>query len=159
MPPTKATSSSTTTIFSWCEYLSRTHESVSAWMFVPRVNTFMYDCTSRLVGRKARNGAPSQTSRRTSTRRGDVREEVAEHDGLLLPREVELRREAPPEEVDVRPGTGDRLGDRRQVRRPVDQHLDPVAGARLEGRAVREPELVRVEGVLPAHLAKPTPVM
>ena len=69
MPPTKATSSSTRTIFSWCEYLSRTHESVSAWMFVPRVNTFMYDCTSRLVGRKMGNGAPSHTSKRTSTRR------------------------------------------------------------------------------------------
>ena len=89
----------------------------------------------------------------------DVREEVAEHDGILLPREVELGREAPAEEVDVRPGAGDRLGDRGQVRRPVDQHLDAVACAGLEGRAAREAELVRVEGVLPAHLAKPAPVM
>ena len=160
MPPTNATSSSTTTIFSWCEYLSRTHESVSAWMLVPRVNTFMYDCTSRFVGRNTGNGAPSQTRSRTSIRRATSERRLRRTTGLLLPREVELGREAPAEQMDVRPGAGDRLGDRRQVRRAVDEHLDAVPAPRLEtSRRLEKPSSVRVEGVLPADLPKPPPMV
>ena len=90
---------------------------------------------------------------------GDVREQVAEDDRLLLPGEIELGREAPAEEVDVRLRAGDRLGYSREVRRAVDEHLDAVPGTRLEGRAGREAEPVRVERVLPADLAEPAPVV
>ena len=159
MPPTNATSSSTTTIFSWCEYLSRTHESVSAWMFVARVKTFMYDSTSRFVGRKTGNRRSLPHEQAHVDTPGDVREQVAEDDRLLLPGEVQLGREAPAEKVDVRLRAGDRLGDGGEVGRAVDEHLDAVPGARLEGRAAREPELVSVEGVLPADLAEPPPMV
>ena len=157
IPPTNATSSSTTTIF-WCEYLKRTHESVSAWMFVPRVKTFMYDSTSRLVGWNTGSGAPpTPAAERRSAR--DVRQQVAQHDGLLLAREVELGREAPAEEMDVRSRAGDRLRDGREG--TPSRRRAPRRGCRRAARTrrrPRKPELAGIECVLPAHFPKPPPV-
>ena len=86
---------------------------------------------------------------------GDIRKQVPEDDGLLLPGQVQLGRKAPAEKVHVGLRAGDRVGDGGEIGRAVDQDLDAVPASRLECRPAREPELVSDEDMLPADLAEP----
>ena len=58
----------------------------------------------------------------------------------------------------MRPGAADRLGDRRQVVRAVDEDLDAVPRPRLEGRTLRIAD-PRRRTRAPTHLPEPPPVV
>ena len=119
----------------------------------------MNDRTSPFVGRNNGNGAPSQTSSRTSIRRATSESRLRRTSGLLAPRQVELGEEHQPKQVHVRLRVLDLLRERREVRGAVDEKLNPVARTRLEQRAARVPEARGVEDVLPADAAQSAPVV
>ena len=66
----------------------------------------------------------------------ELGEEVAHDHGLVVSREVQLRREEPAGEVDVRLGSRELVRDGRKRLRSVHEEVDSVARARRE-RSVR----------------------
>ena len=68
MPPTNATRSSITIVFSWWQWSGPTHESISHAILVCAQSSSRTRRTSWRDGRKSRTGAPPQSSTRTSTR-------------------------------------------------------------------------------------------
>ena len=67
MPPTKATSSSITTSFSWWQCIGRSFESSAALMRVPRTSSSRASRTEARRGVNTGTGAPAHNSTRTST--------------------------------------------------------------------------------------------
>src|SRR5450755_3318565 len=67
MPPTKATSSSITTTFSWWQCMGRSFESRAALMRVPRTSCSRLSRTEDRRGANTGTGAPAHNSTRTST--------------------------------------------------------------------------------------------
>ena len=85
-------------------------------------------------------------------------EQVAEHDRLALPLEREVGREVPARQVDVRLRGAQRLRDRRQRLRAVDEDLDRVPGARR--RAFIRPATGRwLQRLRPTDPREASPVM
>ena len=68
IPPTNATRSSTTIVFSWWQCIGRSFESSAHWIFDSPTRRSRISRTSLREGRKSGNGAPAHTSTRTSTR-------------------------------------------------------------------------------------------
>ena len=68
IPPTNASSPSTTIVFSWWQWTGCSRGSISQRMRVSRVSSATFCRTSPRVGWKAGSGAPAHTSTRTSIR-------------------------------------------------------------------------------------------
>ena len=93
------------------------------------------------AGRKLVAHRPHARARRTEERQRGARprehahvdalrqlgEQIAEHDGLAVAHEREVGREVPAGQVDVRASRPQRLRDRRQRLRAVDEHLERIA--------------------------------
>ena len=157
MPPTNATRSSITIVFSWWQCIGRSCASSAHWI---RVSRDQLGRASR-ARRAATDGtaAAAPPPRRALARRPARRARRAGCAGRPARRrgEREVRREVPPGQVDVRAGLLELVGDRGQRLRAVDQHLDGVARARR--RFARRPAARRrVERALPADPAQ-TPVV
>ena len=86
-----------------------------------------------------------------------LRQEIANDDGIVSPRQLQVRRQVPAGDVDVRLGLRKLLGDRGKRGGAVDQHLEVVALTRWRSGA-RVAATRRVERVLPADAAKAAPV-
>ena len=145
MPPTKATSSSTTTSFSWWQCIGRSRASSSQRTRVPRASS-----APAAAPRPAR-GVKTAAARRPTAGRGPRRARPARQQ--LAQRVRRSSRSSSKCGVTCQPamGTGgapaDRLGDRRQRLGAVDEHLEraPVArrrrlarpGAAVVGRTQR----------------------
>ena len=127
--------------------------SACAWIFVWRASASSISRTSRCDGLNTGSGAPFHESTRDVDALRELREEVAHHDRLFLAREMELGREEPAREMDVRLRTRELGGNRGQRLRAVHEHLEVVSLPRREG-AVRVRELGHVEGTIPADVTK-----
>lgn len=89
---------------------------------------------------------------RTSTR-WESSASSAENDPALAAHELEVRRQMPPGDVDVRARSGHRLGDGRHRLGAVDEHVELVARPRR--RIAGGPQLTAV-GVDGVTLTEPT---
>ena len=158
MPPTKATRSSMTIVFSWWQCSGRSRASSAQRIRVPRIRSSRIVLTAPREGVKTGSGAPAQASTRTSTRSASLRQQVAQDHRLGAPRERELRREEPAGDVDVGPGALDLGRDPRKGLRAVDENLDLVPRPRW-GTAGGPAAGVGVEGSQPADPRESAPVM
>ena len=85
---------------------------------------------------------------------GRLGQQLAEHPRPLAPDELEVRRDVPPGDVDVVPGVLDRVRDRRERLRAVDEHVERAAGARRWIARRPRPVVGRGEGTTPAEAAQ-----
>ena len=158
MPPTKATSPSTITSFSWWQCIGRSWASRAHWTFVPRVGCVAHHSPRHARGREDRHGCSRPGQHPHLGAIGDVRQQVAQHHRREPPRERELRAEEPPGDVHVRAGAGDLLRDPRQRLRSVDENLERAPGA---GRGIaRGPSAAAgVEGAQPSDAPEAASMM
>ena len=159
MPPTKATESSITIVFSWWQCIGRSFESRPHWIRVLVVSCVAHRAHRRRAtgeraaaerpprpGRARRSARPARASRLRRTTCSDSRVEL------------EVGFEVPAGQMDVRSRLLHCGRDLRQRVRAVDQHLDrvPRTGRRVTCRPAAGR---RVERALPADPRQAAPVM
>ena len=155
MPPTNATRSSITIVFSWWQCISRTQESNSQWIWVPRRKCSTIDRTSPRDGRNTGSGAPAPDQHADGNAFGELPEEIAQRHRFFTARERELRREVPAGQVDVRLDLRELICDqgensapsiRTSTRFPVRGGNSPVAQSRPSApKACSQPALRSAE--------------
>ncbi len=128
MPPTNATRSSITIVFSWWQCSGRSCASRAHWIFVCRVSRSRICRTSPREGRKSGSGAPAQASTRTSMRSASSASRLRRTSGSPSRVEREVGREIPAGQMDVRASLArSSSAIARQRLRAVDEHLERVA--------------------------------
>ena len=139
MPPTNATRSSITIVFSWWQCKGRSCESSAQWMFVPRHSSSRMPRTARREGRKTGSGAPAQARTRTSTRSASCASRFRRIAGRAIAAERERRRKLPAGKPHMRLGGCDLVRDSRQRLFPIDQDLERAATPRRGSPSAHSP--------------------
>ena len=101
MPPTKATRSSITIVFSWWQCVNPVRPSTALLMRVCRTRLSRDAAHVASRGTEGRHGRPLPEQDPDVDRLGELGEEIADDHGLLFARELQLGREEPAGQVDV----------------------------------------------------------
>ena len=118
MPPTNATRSSITIVFSWWQCMKPVHPSSASVDLRVASQRSSISRTSRCDGLEERESALPSREHAHVDPLGQLGEEVAHDHRLLLARQLQLRREEPAREVDVRLGRRELLRDRGRTSEP-----------------------------------------
>ena len=127
MPPTNATRSSMTIVFSWWQCIGRSWASRAHWIRVPRRARSRIARTSRRDGRNIGSGAPAHAQHPHVDPLRELGEQIAQRSRVAVALEREVGREVPAGDVDVRARASSSSAIARQRLGAVDQHLERVA--------------------------------
>ncbi len=158
IPPTNATRSSTTIVFSWWQCIGRSFESSAHWIFVSPTRRSRISRTSFREGRKSGKGAPAHTSTRTSTRSASSPSRLRSTSGSPSRSSAKSGEKCHPVRWTCDFGGAQCLRDRRQCLGAVDEDLDRVPGARRRA-LVRPPAGRWLQRLEPADPREASPVM
>ena len=108
---------------------------------------------------KQRHGRSGPQQHANVDRLGELGQQPTEHDRrVTVAHELQRRLQMPAGDVDVRTSGGEPLGDTRERRRSIDEHLDAIARPRRRV-ACRPATRRRIQRPLPTVTAKTAPMM
>jgi hypothetical protein len=127
----------------------------------PRATDQVVDALSHLLARgvKRRHRRARPHEHLDVDPLGRLGQQLAEYPRPLAPDELEVRRDVPPGDVDVVAGVLDRVRDRRERLRAVDEHVERAAGAGRGGARRPQPVVRGRERPTPAEAAEAPPML